>query len=174
MKIIGQKGKSKRIIVLGVMAIIIVIIVVAFVAGKSIKKENDTGEENLDEEIEQVESVIDMADLSNSEIREDGLKVNESAKIAEGYEFNDMKLEDIKIESTGEMATFTAEVTNNFEKDIEGYIIYITFLKKDGTVIDKVETFFPDIPAGETSYITATTSKDIATAYKIEIERGEV
>ncbi len=41
----------------------------------------------------------------------------------------------------------------------------------EGNTIDRVETFFPDIPNGETGYITATTPKDIATAYEITIER---
>ena len=42
---------------------------------------------------------------------------------------------------------------------------------KDGTEIDRVETLFPAIPAGETGYISATTPKDIATADDIKIER---
>ena len=90
---------------------------------------------------------------------------------SKGIQFNDLHIKNIQIESTGDMAIFNAVVENNLEKDIEGYIIYITFLKKDGTVIDRVETLFPDIPNGETGFITATTPKDIATAYDIKIER---
>ena len=112
-----------------------------------------------------------MTNLENSQIREDGMKINTSSKIAEGIEFNDLLIKDITIESSGDMAVFNASVENNLGKDIEGYIIYLTFLDSNGEVIDKVETYFPDIPDGETGYISATTTKDIATADDIKIER---
>ena len=84
-------------------------------------------------------------------------------------EYNGLMLTDIQIESTGDMASFNASVTNDLGKDIEGHLIYLNFLREDGTVIDKVETYFPEIIDGETGYISATTPKDIATAYSLNI-----
>ena len=165
------KKINKKIIV---SLIIILVAVMLAITLFLVFKNKDKGNEEIEmPEGENPEFVteIDMTDTENSEIREDGLKINTSEKIAEGIEFNDFKIEDITIESSGDMAVFNAKVENPYEKEIEEYIIYITFLRKDGTEIDRVETLFPAIPAGETGYISATTPKDIATAYEIKIER---
>ena len=165
-----QNINQKKVIIIAIVLILIIIIVATiFILNKD--KEKQSSEVNNEIEVGQFVSEIDMTDTTNSEIREDGMKINTSSKIAEGIEFNDVFIKDIKIESTGDMATFNATVENNLGKDIEGYIIYLNFLDSEGNTIDKVETFFPDIPNGETGYITATTPKDIATAYEITIER---
>ena len=165
-----EKNKKNWSIALLIILVIILVIITLKVVYNNIHK-NKENEQNNELSIGEFESTIDMNDTTNSEIREDGMKVNTSNQISKGIQFNDLHIKNIQIESTGDMAIFNAVVENNLEKDIEGYIIYITFLKKDGTVIDRVETLFPDIPNGETGFITATTPKDIATAYDIKIER---
>lgn len=153
------------------LSILIVLIIAIVIVVLVINKQEKEDEINNELEIGNFETQIDMTNLENSQIREDGMKINTSSKIAEGIEFNDLLIKDITIESSGDMAVFNASVENNLGKDIEGYIIYLTFLDSNGEVIDKVETFFPDIPDGETGYISATTPKDIATADDIKIER---
>lgn len=161
-------NKKHLIIALSILIVLIIAIVIVVLV---INKKEKEDEINNELEIGNFETQIDMTNLENSQIREDGMKINTSSKIAEGIEFNDLLIKDITIESSGDMAVFNASVENNLGKDIEGYIIYLTFLDSNGEVIDKVETFFPDIPDGETGYISATTPKDIATADDIKIER---
>ena len=153
------------------LSILIVLIIAIVIVVLVINKKEKEDEINNELEIGNFETQIDMTNLENSQIREDGMKINTSSKIAEGIEFNDLLIKDITIESSGDMAVFNASVENTLGKDIEGYIIYLTFLDNNGEVIDKVQTFFPDIPDGETGYISATTPKDIATADDIKIER---
>lgn len=162
---------NKKMIIIVAIVLVVIAIIIATIILLNKKKEEQNPEVNNEIEVGQFVSEIDMTDTTNSEIREDGMKINTSSKIAEGIEFNDVFIKDIKIESTGDMATFNATVENNLGKDLEGYIIYLNFLDSEGNTIDRVETFFPDIPNGETGYITATTPKDIATAYEITIER---
>ena len=165
-----KKINKKSIIILSIILLIVIIAITLFFVLRNRNKEKEEIKMPEGESPEFV-TEIDMTDTENSEIREDGLKINTSEKIAKGIEFNDFKIEDITIESSGDMAVFNAKVENPYDKDIEEYIIYITFLRKDGSEIAKVETLFPAIPAGETGYISATTPKDIATAYEITIER---
>lgn len=162
---------NKRNLIIAICTIIVLIIAIIVVIKVVNKDKKDENKINNELEIGDFETEIDMTNLENSQIREDGMKINTSSKIAEGIEFNDMLIENITIESSGDMAVFNASVENNLGKDIEGYIIYLTFLDSNGEEIDKVETFFPDIPNGETGYISATTPKDIATAEDIKIER---
>lgn len=162
---------DKKKIFIAIISIIVIVTFVIFVVAilKNSKRDNKTTRDG-DLAIGDFESTIDMSDTSNSEIRDDGFKVNTSDRLAKGIEFNNLLLKDIRIESSGDMASFSAQVDNNLGKDLESIIIYLTFLKKDGTVIDKVETLFPDIPDGETNYITATCPNDIATAYDMKVE----
>lgn len=164
------KLNKKNIIIFSIILLIIIVIIATIIILNKDKQE--TEEENNEQiEVEEYESEIDITNTENSEIREDGMKVNTSSKIAEGIEFNDVFIKDITIESSGDMAVFNATVENNLGKDIEEYIIYITFWNSDGEEIETVETLFPSIPDGETGFISASTPKDIATAYEITIER---
>lgn len=168
MKKLKLTKKSLIIAIIIVAILIIATIVIINIVTKDKENGNDV---NNELEIGDFQTEIDMTNLENSQIRDDGMKINTSSKIAQGIEFNDVLIKDITIESSGDMAVFNASVENTLGKDIEGYIIYLTFLDSSGEVIDKVETFFPDIPDGETGYISATTPKDIATADDIKIER---
>ena len=166
-----KRINKKKVFLIAVIITIIAIIVLTIYLLNKNKEDQSSQEINQEIEVGQFVSEIDMTDTTNSEIRDDGMKINTSNKIAEGIEFNDVFIKDIKIEATGDMATFNATVENNLGKDLEGYIIYLNFLDNEGNIIDKVETFFPDIPNGEIGFITATTPKDIATAYDLTIER---
>lgn len=168
MKKLKLTKKSLIIAIIIVAILIIATIVIINIVTKDKENGNDI---NNELEIGDFQTEIDMTNLENSQIRDDGMKINTSSKIAQGIEFNDVLIKNITIESSGDMAVFNASVENTLGKDIEGYIIYLTFLDSSGEVIDKVETFFPDIPDGETGYISATTPKDIATADDIKIER---
>lgn len=119
-------NKKKIIILISVILVIIAVVIAIKIGFK--KQGEKVADNNYEGTVGEFESEIDITDTENSEIREDGMKINTSSKISEEREFN-------------------------------------------GTVIDKVETFFPDIPDGETGLITATTPKDIATAYDIKIEK---
>lgn len=166
-----KKINKNVMIIVTIILVIIVITALVFIFTHKNKKQEDNQNNNIETNYPELKTEIDMTDTENCKIREDGMKINTSPKIAQGIEFNDVKIENIKIESSGDMATFNATVTNPYEKDLKGYIIYITFLAKDGTEIATVETLFPQISAGATGYISATTPKDIATAYDIKIER---
>lgn len=162
-----KKTINKKKIIITIL--IILVIIAIFIIVLMLNKNKSTNNMNNDATISNFETKIDMSDTTNSEIRDDGLKINTSSTISNGVEYNGLMITDIQIESTGDMASFNASVTNDLGKDIEGHLIYLNFLREDGTVIDKVETYFPEIIDGETGYISATTPKDIATAYSLNI-----
>ena len=167
-----MKKVNKKLIFLIIILLIIISILATILINK-IKKNMKNNYLDIEPSISSEKSEIDMSNLTNSEIAEDGLKVNKSSKIEQGIEFNDLKIQNIKIEAGENISIFNAKVENTFDKDLEGYLIYIVFLDENGNEIDKVETSFPKIEKGKTGYITATSTKDIATAYDIKIERKQ-
>lgn len=164
------KKINKKLIVL-ILILLITIIVLTIILLKNKKDKLENNYLDIKPSISSEKSEIDMDNLTNSEMAKDGLKVNKSSKIQEGIEFNDLKIKDIKIEAGKNISIFNAKIDNTLDKDLNGYLIDVIFLDESGNEIDRVETTFPEIKKGKTGYITATTTKDIATAYDIKIER---
>ena len=165
-----MKIKNKKIL-FAIILFIIVIIISTIIFLKYIKKDNKEDYFNLEPSVSSAESEIDMSNLTNSEIDKDGLKINNSPKIKEGIMFNDLQIKDIKIEAGESISIFNAKVENTLNKDLKSYLIDLVFLDENGNEIAKVETTFPELKQGKTGYITATSTKDIATAYELKIER---
>lgn len=166
----SMKIKNKKIL-FAIILFIIVIIISTIIFFKYIKKDNKEDYFNLEPSVSSAESEIDMSNLTNSEIDKDGLKINNSPKIKEGIMFNDLQIKDIKIEAGESISIFNAKVENTLNKDLKSYLIDLVFLDENGNEIAKVETTFPELKQGKTGYITATSTKDIATAYELKIER---
>ena len=166
----SMKIKNKKIL-FAIILFIIVIIISTIIFLKYIKKDNKEDYFNLEPSVSSAESEIDMSNLTNSEIDKDGLKINNSPKIKEGIMFNDLQIKDIKIEAGESISIFNAKVENTLNKDLKSYLIDLVFLDENGNEIAKVETTFPELKQGKTGYITATSTKDIATAYELKIER---
>ena len=166
----SMKIKNKKIL-FAIILFIIVIIISTIIFLKYIKKDNKEDYFNLEPSVSSAESEIDMSNLTNSEIDKDGLKINNSPKIKEGLWFNDFQIKDIKIEAGESISIFNAKVENTLNKDLKSYLIDLVFLDENGNEIAKVETTFPELKQGKTGYITATSTKDIATAYELKIER---
>lgn len=166
----SMKIKNKKIL-FAIILFVIVIIISTIIFFKYIKKDNKEDYFNLEPSVSSAESEIDMSNLTNSEIDKDGLKINNSPKIKEGIMFNDLQIKDIKIEAGESISIFNAKVENTLNKDLKSYLIDLVFLDENGNEIAKVETTFPELKQGKTGYITATSTKDIATAYELKIER---
>ncbi len=166
----SMKIKNKKIL-FAIILFVIVIIILTIIFLKYIKKDNKEDYFNLEPSVSSAESEIDMSNLTNSEIDKDGLKINNSPKIKEGIMFNDLQIKDIKIEAGESISIFNAKVENTLNKDLKSYLIDLVFLDENGNEIAKVETTFPELKQGKTGYITATSTKDIATAYELKIER---
>ena len=166
----SMKIKNKKIL-FAIILFVIVIIILTIIFLKYIKKDNKEDYFNLEPRVSSAESEIDMSNLTNSEIDKDGLKINNSPKIKEGIMFNDLQIKDIKIEAGENISIFNAKVENTLNKDLKSYLIDLVFLDENGNEIAKVETTFPELKQGKTGYITATSTKDIATAYELKIER---
>ena len=166
----SMKIKNKKIL-FAIILFVIVIIILTIIFLKYIKKDNKEDYFNLEPSVSSAESEIDMSNLTNSEIDKDGLKINNSPKIKEGIMFNDLQIKDIKIEAGESISIFNAKVENTLNKDLKSYLIDLVFLDENGNEIAKVETTFPELKQGKTGYITATSTKDIATAYEVKIER---
>ena len=166
-----MKIKNKKLLLLLVVIVIIIVSIALIIIFRNKQNKDNKDYFNMEPSVSQEKSEIDMNNLTNSKIAEDGLKVNTSEKIFNGIEFNDLKITNIKIEASEGVSIFNAKVENTLNKDLKGYLIYLIFLDENSNEIARIETSFTDITKGNVGYITATTKKDIAIAYELKIER---
>ena len=162
-------NKKMRTIMISIGIIIIVTITVIAIILVKHEKEPET-EIEIPDIFDYSDSQVDMNNTENAEIK-DGLKRATSEKLQEEKLYNDIKIVRAEITATKNRASFIADVKNEWEKEIQGEIINVIFLKKDGSVIATIETYFPDLEAKGEGQITLSTNEDIANAYDYKIER---
>ena len=162
----NKKIKWKNIIIL-------VIIIAIIISGIIIYRNNQKTEEQTEkqEETTQQEQIglIDMNNTENAKI-ENGIKQNISKNIAKDRELNGISMTEIKLNAQEGISHFTATVKNNSETDFAGGVAKIAFTNKDGSIYAELEVYIPEIKAGVTNAIDASTTADIANAYDFSIE----
>lgn len=164
-----MNNKKKILIIVLALTLTVVIAIVAAIVLLNRK------EENIEQPTEEIEfdysdSQVDMNNTENAEVK-DGLKIATSEKLKEEKMYNDIRIIEAEITATKNRASFIAKVKSDLDKPIQGEIIYVVFLKKDGTELTRLETFFPDLEPNGDAEITASTNEDIANAYDYYIER---
>lgn len=146
-------------------AVIVIALVIVITLSIANKKEEEPQKELVEQiEFDYSDSQVDMNNTENAEVK-DGLKTATSEKLKEEKMYNDIRITEAEITATKNRANFIAKVKSDLDKPIEGEIIYVVFLRKDGSELTRLETFFPDLEPNGEGEITASTNEDIANAY---------
>lgn len=168
-----QMKPKKRI---GMLLIVLVLIIIAVVAVIIFKKQgennnstNQLGEQQNQEQPTPEYTLIDLNNTENAEIK-DGVKQNNSSKLAEEKTYKGMTIKDIELKAEGGITKFTATVENKTNANYEGGLITIIFKNADGSEYSRLDTIIPPIDAGKTNEIDAGTTADIANAYDFEVQ----
>lgn len=157
MKNILSKNK-KILIIVGVVLIVLLGLVLALVfQSRRVKQTKNNG-------------IIDMNNNSNVEITKDNRKNNVSEKIKESRDLDGIEIKDIELYATADISYFKANVTNTKSSNFTGGIAIVTFKNKDGEELDSLEVYIPALDANQSNAINASTTKDIANAYDLDIK----
>lgn len=155
------KAKVALIIIIAIIVIAIISTIVFFVVKNN--KEKDQEEQELQN------SLIDMENLENAEII-DGNKQNTSEALVQNKAFAGMTISGINLVANNGITQFTATVENTSNADYPGGIVVLVFTNQDGTEYARLEASIPDVKKGESTFIDAGTTSDIANAYDFTIE----
>lgn len=154
-----------------VLAIIIVIVLVVVLINRN--KKNNEGETQGDtagvEQQDQNAGLIDMTATDNAKV-ENGVKTNTSSDLAKEKTVEDLTLSDIQLMAENGISNFTATVKNNANTDFAGGVATIVFTNQDGSTYAEFDVYIPEVKAGETNTINASTTADIINAYDFTIE----
>lgn len=172
------KDNKKLIIAIVILLLIIVIGISIFFIIKNNRggvKTQNMGDEAIDNGPPQEEySLIDMENSENVEIK-DGIKENNSEELKKDKTFEGMKVSEIKLQAGQQegLTDFTAKVENTSGKDFAGGEIVIIFTNRDGSEYARLNGYLPDISAGDSNMIDASTTTDVSNAYDFTIERSK-
>ena len=172
-----KKENNKKQTLIKIMLIILVIVIFAIIAyfmlttkpDQELKPAPDIEIDYNELNVERDDGQIEMTDTEYAKIK-DGVKRNNSEKVKEEKEFNDLKILDGSIEASGGMSQFIAVVQNPYDKKIEEQIIKVVFTNQDGSEIATLEASIPELEPNGENIVNIVTELDITNAYDYYIK----
>ena len=159
-----------RNVIIVVAIIIVIVLVVALINRNKQNNEGETqGEATGVEQQDQNAGLIDMTATDNAKV-ENGVKTNTSSDLAKEKTVENLTLTDIQLMAENGISNFTATVKNNAKTDFAGGVATVIFTNQDGSTYAQLDVYIPEIKAGETNSINASTTADIINAYDFTIE----
>lgn len=154
-----MKIKNKKKFLCCILLIIILVaIVVAIFINSNNKKNSNTSNSNSNEQF--------------ASISENGKKTNNSSKIKETKNVENLEFSNIKITSINNQTTVTADVKNPTKDTIKGFYFKLKAVDSSGNVLAESEGLLDSvINAKSSSSLEVKTSKDFANCYDIQIEK---
>ena len=169
-----MNGKTEKLNIKKV--IILVIILIAIILGiviciKVFRKGTRSSTPNYasTEDMKEHAPLINMNNTENAKI-EKGEKINSSQNMQQEKEVSGLKITGITLHTEKGISYFNATVQNTTQENIERKVIKLKFKRGDESIFKIVEAILPEIKAGGTAQINASTTADIVNAYDVEIE----
>lgn len=150
------KKKKRRIITIGFITIIVLIAV--FITYLIIRKNNKNPSELG--KTEQYFTVL-----------EDGTKVNNSPKIKENKQFDELDITNIELREKGEITQLIATVTNNTNSAKGGYPASMIFVDGNNNELAKMGIYIKELQPGESTTLNASITFNYTNAYDIIIKK---
>lgn len=160
--------KRNIIIIMLIMIIILVGICIYLITDK--KSQPEDLEEKIEQEADESYSLIDMENTENVEILEGNVKENNSKALLTEKTLLGLRIFNIRLAAEDGMTNFTADVENISGSDFTERTIEIVFIKQDGSELERLPSFLPDIKSGETNRIDSSATSDMTNAYNFRIE----
>lgn len=150
------KKKKRRIITIGFITIIVLIAVFItyLIIRKNNKKPSELGK------TEQYFTVL-----------EDGTKVNNSPKIKENKQFDELDITNIELREKGEITQLIATVTNNTNSVKGGYPANMVFVDENNNELAQMGIYIKELQPGETTTLNASITFNYTNAYDIIIKK---
>lgn len=150
------RKKKRRIIT--ICSIMIIILIVACITYLIIRKNNKNPSEVSKEE--QYFTVL-----------EDGTKVNNSPRIKESKQFDELDITNIELREKGEITQLIAIVKNNTNNVKGGYPANMVFVDENSNELAQMGIYIKELQPGESTTLNASITFDYTNAYDIIIKK---
>lgn len=148
--------KKKRIITI---CLIIIIILIAIYITYLIMTKNN----KIPSELRKTEQYFTVL--------EDGTKVNNSPKIKQNKQFDELDITNIELREKGEITQLIATVTNNTNSAKGGYPASMVFIDENNNELAQMGIYIKELQPGESTTLNSSITFDYTNAYDIIIKK---
>ncbi len=155
-----MKNEEKRMIA------IIIIIGIIIVVGLLIWK-NTKAKRLQSEKVELQNTIVEK----NTNVLEDGTKLNKSDKLKQTKKLNGMEISQIQLTYKDGQSILIATVTNTTNKDIDLTPIKVTLYDDQNNILEQMNGLISPVKAGESVQLNMGIGIDHSNAYDLTIEQ---
>lgn len=100
--------------------------------------------------------------------------VAEDNKISDKKMYDELEVQNTKIEKEGDQTNFTFTIKNNKQEKYEGGYARIECLNKENEQVGNVIVYIPEIEVGESIEVNSSTDMEIKEIYNYQIVSSEI
>ena len=100
--------------------------------------------------------------------------VAEDNKISDKKMYDELEVQNTKIEKEGDQINFTFTIKNNKQEKYEGGYARIECLNKENEQVGNVIVYIPEIEVGESIEVNSSTDMEITEIYNYQIVSSEI
>lgn len=100
--------------------------------------------------------------------------VAEDNKISDKKMYDELEIQNTKIEKEGDQTNFTFTIKNNKQEKYEGGYARIECLNKENGQVGNVIVYIPEIEVGESIEVNSSTDMEITEIYNYQVVSSEI
>ena len=100
--------------------------------------------------------------------------VAEDNKISDKKMYDELEVQNTKIEKEGDQINFTFTIKNNKQEKYEGGYARIECLNKENEQVGNVIVYIPEIEVGESIEVNSSTDMEITEIYNYQVVSSEI
>lgn len=100
--------------------------------------------------------------------------VAEDNKISDKKMYDELEVQNTKIEKEGDQTNFTFTIKNNKQEKYEGGYARIECLNKENEQVGNVIVYIPEIEVGESIEVNSSTDMEITEIYNYQVVSSEI
>lgn len=106
---------------------------------------------------------------ANSEVLDDGTKLNNSNKLGEKKTFEGLELSDFQLTEKDNISTLLGTVKNTGSSASSSRVLVLTFVDKDGKELASIEALVSELQPGDSTQLNTSATMDLSDAYNFTV-----
>lgn len=155
-----MKKNEKRMI--AILVLITVVVAVVWVVRNRVSK-NQTTENGI--------AVAGEQAGVNSELLEDGTKLNNSNKLEEKKTFEGLELSGFQLTEKDNVSTLLGTVKNTGSSATSSQVLKLTFVDKDGEELATIDALVSELQPGDSTQLNTSATMDLSDAYDFTVSK---
>lgn len=107
----------------------------------------------------------------NSEVLDDGTKLNNSNKLGEKKTFEGLELSDFQLTEKDNISILLGTVKNTGSSATSSQVLKLTFVDKDGKELATIDALVSELQPGDSTQLNTSATMDLSDAYNFTVAK---